>query len=505
MSDRFLVSLIIVLLVIPGLYTDQSEARGTLKSRPNVIFFLVDDMGWQETSVPFHVEQTALNRRYRTPAMERLAGEGMKFTNAYASAVCSPSRISALTGMNAARHGVTNWTLRKDASPDDENRLLSPPRWNLNGATTQEGVDRTVRATPLPELLRSAGYRTIHVGKAHFGAAGTPGADPRHFGFDVNIGGHAAGAPGSYWGEKNFSSAWRTDPPDRIWDVPGLEAYFGREINLTEVLTLEAINQVELAVSRKQPFYLYLSHYAVHAPWEEDRRFYQRYLDQGLKPAEAVRASMIESMDRSLGDLINSLDRLGIAQNTMILFLSDNGAPHAVPRNLPLRAQKLAPYEGGIRVPMIARWPRRIRPAAVSTHPIIIEDIFPTILDAAGVDWRGKTTQTVDGVSIIPTLAGRKTATDRPLIFHFPHQYYGQGPFSAIIFDGWKLICHYTEGKVELFNLAADIGENNDLSNSERTRASQLKRLLTENLKARLAMMPIQKSNGQPVPWPTAY
>jgi arylsulfatase A-like enzyme len=221
------------------------------KNPPNIIVFLVDDMGWQETSVPFHVETTELNQRYRTPNMERLAAEGMKFTQAYASAVCSPTRVSLMSGMNVARHRVTNWTLRKNQSPDNKYDGFEPPQWNLNGVTTEAGIERTTRVTPLPACLQAAGYRTIHVGKAHFGAQGTPGETPTHLGFDINIGGHAAGGPGSYWGEKNFSAAWRN--ADRIWDVPGLEKYHGENVYLTEALTLEAIDAVTTAVQDNQP------------------------------------------------------------------------------------------------------------------------------------------------------------------------------------------------------------------------------------------------------------
>ena len=144
----------------------------------------------------------------------------------------------------------------------------------MNGVCTVPGIERTVQVTPLPALLRAAGYHTIHVGKAHFGAKGTPGEDPRHLGFDVNITGHAAGGPGSYWGEKNYSAAWRTKPPDHIWDVPGLEAYHGTNVNLTEALTREAVKAVEKSVADHRPFYLYMSHYAIHAPWEKDDRFF---------------------------------------------------------------------------------------------------------------------------------------------------------------------------------------------------------------------------------------
>ncbi|MHB8897395.1 MAG: sulfatase [Thermoguttaceae bacterium] len=433
---------------------------GTPAARPNIIFFLVDDMGWQETSVPFHTETTALNRRYRTPSMERLAGEGMKFTQAYASAVCSATRVSALAGMNVARHRVTNWTLRKNRSPDSPSKLIEPPEWNLNGICTEPGVERTTQVTPLPALLRGAGYRTIHVGKAHFGAKDTPGENPLSLGFDVNVAGHAAGGPGSYWGEKNFSAAWRTNPPDRIWDVPGLETYHGRNIYLTEALTLEAVAAVEKAVAEEQPFYLYMAHYAVHAPWEKDDRFYQPYADAGLKPLDATLASMIEGMDKSLGDLMAAVERLGIADRTIILFISDNGSPSQCPPNLPLRGHKLSPYEGGIREPMIVKWPGVVKAGSACGELVVVEDFFPTILELAGVDWRGKTVQLVDGASFVPLLKGvQKTPADRALVWHFPHNYGGQGPFSALRQGPWKLIYHHADRRLELFNIAEDIGE----------------------------------------------
>ena len=234
--------------------------------KPNIIFFFIDDMGWQDTSVPFYKEKTKLNKIYQTPNMEQMAAEGMKFTQAYACAVCSPSRISLMTGMNAARHQVTNWTLRKDKSPDPAHKKITPPEWNMNGLNLDDTIERTVYATTLPQLLKESGYRTIHVGKAHFGAAGTPGEDPLNLGFDVNIAGHAAGGPGSYYGKYNFSAKWRNG--DKIWDIPGLEAYHGQDIYLTEALTIEANKEIDKAVRDSTPFYLYMSHYAIHAPWK---------------------------------------------------------------------------------------------------------------------------------------------------------------------------------------------------------------------------------------------
>ena len=161
---------------------------------PNIVLFLVDDLGWQDTSVPFHSYISANNKKYHTPNMERLAKEGMKFTQAYASCVCSPSRISIMTGMNAARHRVTNWTLKKDIKTDGRDSIIQPPDWNYNGLNTQTGLQNTVVATTLPQLLKENNYTTIHIGKAHFAAMNTPCADPLNCGFDINIAGHAAGS-----------------------------------------------------------------------------------------------------------------------------------------------------------------------------------------------------------------------------------------------------------------------------------------------------------------------
>ncbi|MBL8820963.1 MAG: sulfatase-like hydrolase/transferase [Planctomycetia bacterium] len=474
----------------------QVEAEAPI---PNVVVFLVDDMGWQETSVPFHTEVTELNKRYRTPNMERLAADGMRFTQAYASAVCSPSRVSILSGMNVARHRVTNWTLRKDRSPDQPSKFVEPPQWHLNGVATKANLERTTRITPLPALLNAAGYRTIHAGKAHFGAKGTPGEDPMHFGFDVNIAGHAAGGPGSYWGEKNFSAAWRKE--DRIWDVPGLEAYHGKEVYLTEAITLEAIKAVEKAVMEKKPFYLYLSHYAVHAPWEKDARFYQKYIDAGLKPFEATLASMVEGMDKSLGDVMEAVKRLHVDQNTVILFLSDNGSPSQCPHNLPLRGHKITPFEGGIRVPLIAKWPRVTEANSVNTNPVVVEDFFPTILEMAGVT-KLETVQQVDGKSFVPLLKGNgNTPPDRAFVWHYPHQY-GCTPFSAVRQGPWKLIYHHITRKQELFNLNDDIGETTDLAASKPDKVVELAKVLGERLRVMDAQMPTDKETRQPIEWP---
>ena len=191
--------------------------------------------------------------------MERMARCGVKFTSAYAAALSSPSRVSLLTGMSSAAHRVTNWTLHKDRGPDPESEVLEWPRWSVNGLSAQPGVPGTTYATTLPALLREAGYRTILVGKAHFGAMGTPGEDPRTLGFEVNVAGHAAGAPASYLGERNFGNVpgAETQNPNAI---PGLEQYWEEDIFATEALTLEAKKQIDSSLLQDRPFFLYMSH-----------------------------------------------------------------------------------------------------------------------------------------------------------------------------------------------------------------------------------------------------
>jgi len=452
--------------------------------KPNIIFFLVDDMGWQETSVPFWKEKTMLNERYRTPNMEILASQGVKFTQAYACPLSSPTRVSLMTGMNAARHGVTNWTLRKNVSPDQNHKILEIPSWNVNGISPVPGIEGTKYVKTLPMFLKEAGYTTIHVG------------------FDVNIAGHCGGGPGSYYGKYNFSAAWRTNPPDLIWDVPGLKKYHGKDIYLTEALTIEAIGEMEKAVKKGSPFYLYMSNYAVHAPWEKDDRFYQRYKDIGLTDFEATLASMIESMDKALGDIMAKVKQLGIEKNTVIIFMSDNGSPSQCPQNKPLRGHKIDPYEGGIRDPMIVKWPGKVKEGTACNEPLIIEDFFPSILEIAGVKKYKQIGGKIDGKSFVPLLVGKKVNnTKRTFFWHFPHNY-GDEPYSVIREGDWKLIYWYLDGKTELYNIPGDISESRDLSSAFPEITGRLAKKLGNYLISVGAKAPIDKATQIPRPLP---
>ena len=478
--------------------------------RPNIVVFIVDDMGWQDTSEPFWTQATPLNRKYHTPNMERLAREGMKFTQAYACPVCSPTRVSLMTGLNAARHRVTNWTLQKDKPPDASHPILRPPDWNYNGLCPEAGLPHSVHATPLPAFLRQAGYRTIHVGKAHWGARGTPGADPLRLGFDVNIAGHAAGAPGHYLGTKNFG---RTGKADDVWGVPGLDKYHGQDIFLSEALTREAKAAVSEAVSAGKPFYLYMSHYAVHVPFAPDARFIERYRQAGLDQKEAMYAALIEGMDKSLGDILDHLAALGVADNTAVLFVSDNGGLSVHGRggppnthNLPLSSGKGSAREGGIRVPMLARWPGVIKAGSTSGQFVMIEDFFPTIVEIAGVRDAKQVGGAIDGISFVPLLKGGQGPADRALVWHYPNNWGPTGPgigaFSAIRQGDWKYIYYHDGRGEELFNLADDIGETKNLAGEKPDIRSRLARTLGQYLTSVNAQTPINKKTGQPVAVP---
>jgi arylsulfatase A-like enzyme len=480
--------------------------------RPNIIMFLVDDMGWQDTSVPFWTKKTPFNERYHTPAMERLAREGMMFTQAYASCVCSPTRVSLMSGMNAARHRVTNWTLERDKPVDGKSDILTYPEWNVNGVQPVDTIPHSVYATMLPALLRDNGYFTIHCGKAHYGAIGTPSADPLNCGFDVNIAGHAAGGPGSYLGTENFGNSEKgayTLP----WGVPGLEKYHGDSIFLTEALTREALHTLDQAKSTGKPFYLYMSHYAVHIPLYADQRYYRKYLVMGMDEAEARYASMIEGMDKSLGDIMDWLDRNGQSENTVILFMSDNGGFSLRPRagelhthNKPLKSGKGSAYEGGIREPMIVRWPGKVQPGTRCSDYLIIEDFFPTILEMAGIE-NYATVQQVDGKSFIPMLlhTGNSSA-GRDLYWHFPNNWGPTGPgigaTSTIRSGDWKLIYFYEDGLFELYNITNDIGELNNLAGQQPAKVKEMALNLGKYLRGAKAQRPLYKSTGKPVPWP---
>ncbi|MBO9620945.1 MAG: sulfatase-like hydrolase/transferase, partial [Niabella sp.] len=404
--------MVLLLLLVTGLIVNAQRA-----SRPNIILFLVDDMGWMDTSQPFGDSVMAVNRKFHTPNMERMAKEGLLFHQAYANSVCTPTRTSLMTGMSSARTHITNWTsITPNEATDYKDEVLTAPQWNVSGLSTINDPNTYLCSKPLPQLLKDAGYFTIHVGKAHWGSLGVVGSDPMKLGFVVNIAGSSLGHPQSYLGEQNFGNM----PGKTTFNaVPDLQAYYGKDTFLTEALTEKAIAALDFPVQHKTPFFLYMAHYAVHMPIQADRRFVQRYIAAGLDPKEAAYASMIEGMDKSLGDIMQYLKEKGLEKNTIVIFMSDNGGLANTGRggvrntqNLPLRAGKGSTYEGGIRVPVMVKWPGVVRPGATTNNYISAEDFFPTVLEIAGI----QSATPVDGKSYVPVLKNPSVVkNDRPL------------------------------------------------------------------------------------------
>jgi arylsulfatase A-like enzyme len=502
MRSTFLSVFLVALLA--GVVCDAAASA----ERPNIIVFLVDDMGVMDTSVPFLTDASGqpkrypLNDYYRTPNMERLAKRGVRFNNFYAMSVCSPTRVSIMTGQNAVRHHTTNWI-----NPDRDNGgPLGPPEWNWRGLTSD--------AVTLPRLLQGAGYRTIHVGKGHFGPRAFEGAEPLNLGFDVNVGGRSIGAPGSYYGEQNYGLG--TNRASSA--VPHLEKYHGSEVFLSEALTIEAKSRVGDAVRDGKPFYLYMAHYAVHAPFHSDPRFADHYKDSG-KPAPAQAfATLIEGMDKSLGDLLDHLDALGVAENTLIFFVGDNGsdAPlghqHEVACAAPLRGKKGAHYEGGMRVPFIAAWAKAdaenphqrrlpIAAGAIQGQMAAVYDLFPTILPLAGVS--APDSHAVDGQRLDTLLTGKPDeGRKQSFLMHYPHAPHRSDYFTCYRNGDWKVIYHCfpsaasEDSHYQLYNLAEDPFEQNNLAAAKPDRLRTMVQGLIAQLEEHGALYPVEKAGS---------
>ncbi len=433
-----------------------------------------------------------------------------------------------MTGLNPARHRVTNWTLRVDQeNSGTTDRLAAPPDWRREGL--QPG------GNTLPLALKSAGYRTIHVGKAHWGAIGTPGADPRNLGFDVNIAGHSAGAPGSYQGEDHYDKPGDDGQPS-VWAVPGLDEYKGTETHLTEALAAKAVAAIESAVKDRQPFFLYLAPYAVHTPIQPHASFIDHYRGRvypgteiPIPEVEACYASMVEGMDAALGSVMESLRRNYIADRTIIVFTSDNGGLSAHARemtaygtgdnthNHPLREGKGSAYEGGTRVPLVISWATPdsgsplqqripIEADSISHVPVISEDLMPTICGWAGANPRaagGDNAAPIDGRDLGDVPSGNADPGDRAILFHYPHVWGPRGggyqPHSSIRMGRWKVIYFYDQELWELYRLDKDPGESNNLAESEPERLRELAARLVAELESREALYPLLRGTDQPV------
>lgn len=494
-----------------------APSRHAADRPPNIILFLVDDMGQQDVSVPMLDQASALNARFHTPNLEKLASRGVRFSNAYSAApVCTPSRTAILTGQSPARTHITYWTLEKDTDTSSNHKDLAQPAWEVNGLQPSPDL--------LPELLRKSGYRTIHAGKAHWGARGTPGADPLRMGFDVNIAGHAAGAPGSYLGTDHFKDAARKqrgkldakDAPASVWDVPGLEPWHGKDVWLDDALAREASDAIASAVRDRVPFYLSFCPYGVHAPIMEDARFAHDY--PGLDATERAYATMVAAVDDALGQLMARCEALGVLDSTVIVFTSDNGGLSAHARgaapdgkkqhthNAPLRSGKGSAYEGGIRVPFVAAGPGIAPRAQPDPTPVIGTDLYPTLLALARTNVPAG--RTCDGADITPVFAGSGTIAQRTLLFHQPHKWGPEGPgiepFTAIRSGDWKLIWFHDDlgtgtERLELYQVASDPAESRDLASARNDKREELVEDLRRACASTGAQMPAVRASGKQV------
>jgi arylsulfatase A len=403
---------------------------------PNVVMVLIDDMGLNDTGC-FGSDY------YQTPHIDKLAEEGMKFTQAYSAAtVCSPTRGALMTGKYPARLHLTDWIAGHNR-PDAKLRI---PEWTKE----LKAGERTIAT-----VLKEKGYVTGHIGKWHLKRSATD------FGFDTSIADNGIGQPATFLSP--YENANLPDGP------PGEE--------LTERLTTEAVRFIE--TNKTQPFFLYLSHYAVHQPLGGKSDVIEKYRERAKRfPPQGppAYAAMVEAVDDSVGRIRSELQRLGLSDNTVIIFTSDNGGliqgkpPTTTIFNA--RAGKGSAYEGGVRVPAIVLWPGLTKPGTESTTPVITMDWTATIAAAVGTDL------SADGVDVRPLLRDQ-TIPDRPLFWHYPHYHPGGAtPYSAIREGSWVLRHFYEDERNELYHLAEDPKETTDLSAKEAGRAEKMMNIL---------------------------
>lgn len=426
----------------------------------NFVFILADDLGWRDLSCQG-------SRFYLSPNIDKLAEQGMRFTQAYAACpVCSPTRASILTGKYPARLGITDWIPGSRPSP---NAKLVPPRF-LQQLPLEE--------VTIAEYLKAAGYATACIGKWHLGA---PAFWPEKQGFDVNVAANSLGNPRSYFSPYKMQ---------RLADGPEGEY-------LTDRLTDEACKFI--TDNKGRPFLLYLPHFAVHAPLQAKQELIEKFKAR-VKPDDpqksAVYAAMIASMDEGVGKVMAKLDELHLAENTVVIFFSDNGGFAGATSNRPLYGFKSQLFEGGIRVPLIVRWPGAVKPATTCDTPVISTDFLPTMLEMAGLKADPKIP--CDGASLTPLLRQAGKLQRDSLFWHYPH-YQGGQPASAIRQGDWKLIHWIEEDRNAMFNLAQDIGEKDNLLKNPdaaaKAKGAELRAALDAWRKSVNALMPTRNPN----------
>lgn len=418
----------------------------------NVVFFLIDDLGWRDLGCNG-------SDYYKTPNIDRLAKEGVRFTDAYAACtVCSPTRAAIMTGKYPARLLLTQW--------------LPSGRWSRTGHKMKEG--RYISNLPLEEVtiaeaLRQHGYKTAFMGKWHLGTETY--YYPEHQGFDVNIAGRDYGAPGSYFFP--FTGKWRI--PSTGKTLHKKQPLSGKKGDyLADRLAEEA--EEFIRSNAENPFFMMLSHYAVHTPLQGKPDKVAKYeaVPETKRQGKPAYAAMVESVDDSVGRVTGVLRELGLEENTLVIFTSDNGGFAGATSNAPLRANKGSNYEGGLRVPAVIKWPGSGKGGRTSSVPITSTDFYPTILAATGQALRPH--QHVDGVNLTPLLRGNGQVKREALFWHYPHynRHPQNFPAGVIRSGDWKLMQAFETGEVSLFNLKEDIGETKNLALKHPKRAKRM-------------------------------
>ncbi len=454
-------TLVSLIFSIALLFLSIETTGAVTLNRPNIVLILADDLGWSDVAYQG-------GDLIETPHIDALAKSGAAFSNAYAMPVCTPSRAALLTGKHAARLQMTIWSEGSRSGPTNRKLLQANSLHDLS----HEQIT-------LAKHLRSKGYRTALVGKWHLGDAAH---FPESHGFDVNIGGNHWGAPETFFwpysGSKRYQSKFRY--------VPGLA--FGREGEyLTDRLTDEALKIIDRAV--REPFFLYLAHYAPHIPLEakaEDIAYFKNKLKPEMHHQNATYAAMVKSLDDSVGRVVAHLNKKGLADNTIVVFVSDNGGFIGVDRkagqvtpttnNYPLRSGKGSCYEGGIRVPLIVNWPGVTTAGTTIREPVVITDIFHTL--ASAIEFDLPSDFLGDGMDLKPLLLDPECEVKRDaLYFHFPHYYSTSTPVSAIRAGSWKLLRYYEDERLELFDLENDPSETKNVAGQypEKTKALVVK------------------------------
>lgn len=454
--------------------------------RPNVILILVDDLGWRDWSA-------AGNPICATPNIDQLAADGIRMTQSYAAcAVCSPTRAAVQTGRYPARVGVTDWIRSRFQRPGGKTPVSNPTDY-------VGGPKQKVLCPPNPfwmeseevtlaELLQEQNYRTAYIGKWHLGDAAW---FPEYQGFAVNFGGCDYGQPPNYFDPFNQPKGRHESLRAGIFKLPSRNP--GQY--LTDRETDEAIQLIHRW--KDEPFFIQLSHYAVHTPLQAPKADIDKYRRDGVTSQQATYAAMVESVDRAVKRVRDTLQELQLEENTILWFTSDNGGLDNggnPTENLPLREGKGHPYEGGIRIPTIVHWDSHIPAGTQSNIPMCSIDYLPTLAEWCRTEIPANLE--IDGVSFADhlTSGGKHDMASRDLTWHFPHYRGKIGPYSILRSGDWKLL-HYYEGRDELYNLAKDPGELNDLSGELPQRVLELRQRLLEQLEGMGARLPKMNPN----------